>query len=70
VALAMLDNFTYPADIFPSSRFYHRDLGTPPLELSKSAAGVPQVTAPSVPGIGAEPDPELLEKLCIERARL
>ncbi len=22
VALAMLDNFTYPADIFPSSRFY------------------------------------------------
>ena len=33
-ALAMLDNFTYPADLFPSSRFYHEDLGDPPLELT------------------------------------
>ncbi len=32
-ALAMLDNFTYPADIFPSSRFYTEDLAEEPLEL-------------------------------------
>lgn len=36
VALSMLDNFTYPADIFPSARFYHEDLGDPPVELEKS----------------------------------
>jgi O-succinylbenzoate synthase len=70
VALAMLDNFTYPADILPSSRFYRQDLGAPPLELTKSADGTPQVTAPDVPGIGAEPNLELLEQLCVERAKI
>jgi O-succinylbenzoate synthase len=46
VALAMLDNFTYPADIFPSSRFYREDLGDPPLELIRLPSGVPGVRAP------------------------
>ncbi len=46
-ALAMLDNFSYPADIFPSSRFYHEDLADPPLELHRDAAGVPCVAAPA-----------------------
>jgi O-succinylbenzoate synthase len=45
IALAMLDNFTYPADIFPSSRFYHEDLAAPPIELSRSDDGVPSVSA-------------------------
>jgi O-succinylbenzoate synthase len=44
-ALAMLDHFTYPADIFPSSRFYAEDLSNPPLELHRSAVGVPCVRA-------------------------
>ncbi|HJT36225.1 MAG TPA: o-succinylbenzoate synthase [Pirellulales bacterium] len=69
-ALAMLDNFTYPADIFPSSRFYHEDLGRPPLELSRGPQGQPQVTAADVPGIGAEPDVHLLEKLCRQHVTL
>jgi o-succinylbenzoate synthase len=43
-ALAMLDNFTYPADIFPSSRFYVEDLADPPLELT-DIDGVPAVAA-------------------------
>jgi O-succinylbenzoate synthase len=68
VALAMLDNFTYPADIFPSSRFYRRDLGQPELDLVRGPGGEPSVQAPDVPGIGAEPDAELLEKLCVARA--
>lgn len=34
-ALATLDNFTYPADIFPSSRFYAVDLADEPLELTR-----------------------------------
>ena len=64
-ALAMLDNFTYPADIFPSSRFYHEDLADPPLELHTSAAGMPSIAAPArLP----EPVPKRLEKLTVEHA--
>lgn len=43
-ALAMLDNFTYPADIFPSSRFYTEDLADPPLELV-NIDGIPSIRA-------------------------
>jgi len=39
--LAMLDNFTYPGDLFPSSRFYHEDLADPPLELDALPDGTP-----------------------------
>jgi O-succinylbenzoate synthase len=64
-ALAMLDNFTYPADIFPSSRFYHQDLADPPLELHKSAAGVPSIRPfVKLP----EPVAERLQQLTIQRA--
>ena len=69
VSLAMLDNFTYPADVFPSARFYHRDLSQPPLTLSTGPDGSPQVTAPAVPGVGTEPDPELLKSLCLGHQR-
>ena len=65
VSLAMLDNFTYPADIFPSARFYHEDLADPPLELCRSSDGVPSVRA--VDGIPT-PDEKRLEKLTIDRA--
>lgn len=68
VALAMLDNFIYPADIFPSSRFYKSDLGQPPIELSRSPDGTPHVVADDVPGIAAEPDPKRLEKWRLARA--
>jgi O-succinylbenzoate synthase len=67
-ALAMLDNFTYPADIFPSSRFYRDDLAQPLLELSKGSDGSPHVVADDVTGIAAEPDRGRLEKWCIARA--
>lgn len=45
VALAMLDNFSYPADIFPSSRFYHQDLCEPALNLIELPDGTPGVQA-------------------------
>ena len=65
-ALAMLDNFTYPADIFPSSRFYHEDLSDPPLELT-TIDGVPNVVAcEQLP----EPVTERLEKLTLDKAVL
>lgn len=67
VALAMLDNFTYPADIFPSSRFYVEDLSDPPLELVRSPEGVPSVRAyKQLPS----PVPERLRKATVASAVL
>ena len=66
VSLAMLDNFTYPADIFPSSRFYHDDLCERPLELIRLSDGTPGVVAESSP----EPHPDRLRRLCVQSADL
>ena len=67
-ALAMLDNFIYPADIFPSARFYREDLGTPPLELTHGDNGQPRLALSDAPGIGAEPDTHMLKRFCRQRA--
>ncbi len=55
VELATLDNFTYPGDLFPSSRFYAQDLAEPPLEFSER-----QTFRPFTDGLPA-PDPERLK---------
>jgi O-succinylbenzoate synthase len=63
-ALAMLDNFTYPADIFPAERFYAEDLSDPPLELT-DIDGVPAIAAfAEMP----EPVPERLEARTLQRS--
>ena len=59
IALATLDNVKYPADIFPTSRFYREDLGEPDLDLS----GPSQMRLPDGPGTGFGPHPERLKKL-------
>ncbi len=59
VELATLPNFTYPGDVFPSSRFYEQDLATPPLELT------PQLTFQPHTGRLPTPDPERLAKLTV-----
>lgn len=64
VSLAMLDNFTYPADIFPSARFYHEDLCERPLELITLADGTPGVEASTLP----EPHPDRLKRQTIQSA--
>jgi len=63
-ALAMLDNFTYPADIFPSEKYYHEELAEFPLRLFDSEEGVPSVKA-----FEKLPDPDLnrLESLTIQK---
>jgi O-succinylbenzoate synthase len=66
IALATLENFTYPADIFPSSRFYRQDLADPPITLSRAVDGSPQAVADTTARI--EPVPERLEAWCIQRA--
>ncbi len=63
VALAMLDNFSYPADIFPSERFYREDLAEPAVRLA--AAGQPSVIAyPQLP----EPVPARLQQCTVQTA--
>lgn len=67
VALAMLDNFTYPADIFPSHRFYREDLSDPPLVLHAGPGGVPSVAAfEHLP----EPVPERLQRATLQHAKI
>ncbi len=66
LALATLDNFRYPADIFPSSRFYKNDLGRPELKLAAPSV----IALPDAPGCGAEPDPENLQAQTIETIRI
>ena len=61
----MLDNFTYPADIFPTNRFYAEDLSDPPLEFHRSPHGQPTVQAfIELP----EPHPQRLEQLTQQKA--
>lgn len=56
VELATLPNFTYPGDLFPTSRFYARDLANTSMELTQDNNFVP-FTGPM-----PEPDPEMLSK--------
>ena len=66
-ALATMENFTYPADLFPTSRFYRQDLGTPEVELTKEAGG-PRISLLDEPGTGTEPDPEMLQRCSLNQA--
>ena len=54
VELATLENFTYPGDLFPSSRFYHRDLSEPPMEFAEGHTFKPFT------GELPSPNPEML----------
>ena len=64
IELATLDNFTYPGDLFPSSRFYTRDLGQPSVELT------PRKTFTPFTGPRPLPDPDLLARHTIQQASL
>jgi O-succinylbenzoate synthase len=64
VELATLPNFTYPADIFPSSYFYNDDVGKPEIVLG----GRGKIPTSRVPGIAQEPDPNLLAQWTVAHA--
>ncbi len=67
IALASLENFTYPADIFPSERYYREDLADPPIRLQKDEHGAPFVTPlAQLP----EPNAKRLEQLAEEYAEI
>lgn len=59
IELATLENFKYPGDVWPSSRAYERDLGSPELFLSDRCTFEP---------FGAklpEPDPDKLKEFTV-----
>jgi O-succinylbenzoate synthase len=62
IALATLANFTYPADIFPSSRFYRQDLAEPEIRL----LGPGKVSALESPGIGIVPNQSRLARMTLD----
>ena len=66
LALATLPNFQYPADVFPSDRFFAPDLADPPMALS----GPSRMTASGQPGCGAEPNMDRLARQTLEHAVL
>ena len=65
VALACLDGITYPSDIFPTERFYPRDLAAPALRFETCPQRGRVVRAAD--GAPPEPDPELLDRWSVER---
>ena len=67
LALATLENFTYPADIFPSSRFYAEDLAEPAVSFETSSDGGWHAVATEEAGIAPVPKPDLLEQLTADR---
>ena len=63
VSLAMLDNFTYPADIFASARYYVEDLASHPIVLT-DVDGVPSVKAYTQMPV---PHPVRLRQMTVQR---
>ena len=70
LALATLEGMTYASDIFPSARFYAEDLGQPDLKITTADDGRVQVALADTPGLGAEPDPQRLERCTIQSVRI
>ena len=66
IALATLPNIRYPSDIFPSERFYAKDLAQPEIRLSRPS----QISAANRDGIGCEPDPYELKRCQLDYAML
>jgi O-succinylbenzoate synthase len=66
LALASLPNFSLPGDTSASSRYWHRDIIDPPVEMDSEGF----VQIPERPGTGYELDREYLESLVEKRFRM
>ncbi|MBN2476235.1 MAG: o-succinylbenzoate synthase [Pirellulales bacterium] len=69
LALAAKANCTYPADFFPSEDLLRQDLARPLVPARDQSDGKMRIQLWSEPGIGTEPDQELLDKYCLARAK-
>lgn len=57
VSLCSLPNFLFPGDVSSSSRYFHQDIISPPIEFSHG-----ELTIPDEPGFGFQPDDNLIKK--------
>ena len=57
VSLCSLPNFLFPGDVSSSSRYFHEDIISPPIEFSHG-----ELTIPDEPGFGFQPDDNLIKK--------
>ena len=62
-ALATLPGFTYPADVFPSSRFYSQDITEPSIKQDDHCC----VILDENPGVGFEPVQQRLDAVTLYR---
>jgi O-succinylbenzoate synthase len=62
-ALQTLPGFTYPGDVFPTSRFYATDLAKPEVLFDRGPDGEPRAVASEVSGLPHIPDQTLLQRL-------
>ena len=65
IAMASLPNFTLAGDLAPSSRYFHRDLIRPWIEMEDGYMAVPQT-----PGLGFDVDEDYLEEATTEKVVL
>ena len=63
IELATLDNFTYPGDLFPSSRFYSNDLFEPYNEFKSPYLFDPISNLP-------KPNEKLLKKFTVKESHI
>ena len=70
LALAAKENCTYPADYLASGELFEQDLAEPAVPVRDETDGLLRIPLWSEPGIGAEPEPALLEKFCLARAKV
>ena len=63
IELATLDNFTYPGDLFPSSRFYSNDLFEPYNEFKSPYLFDPIINLPT-------PNEKLLKKFTVKESHI
>ncbi len=63
IALATLENFTYPGDLFPSDRFYTDDLCKPENKFKSPYVFEPIEKLP-------QPDKKLLDEYTIKHATI
>ena len=66
LALATMNNVSYPCDIFPSSRFYKKDFSFPEVKLNSPG----MISAPEAFGVGFAPDEDLIQRTSLEKTRL
>ncbi len=70
LALAAKPNCSYPADYIPADELLQSDLAEPLLPVRDPADSVLRIPLWSAPGVGVEPNEELLQKHVVSRARI